>query len=192
MALQQQHAKIVATLLESEHSKKGYKLPALHVSVRKNDEKSTLLLLTKTYDPNIMSSTNFTPLHVAARYGHYKIASHLIQFGANVDQAAKNSIVPLHVASKWGKVELVDLFINSNAKIDYKTKDGLTGLHCASRNGHADVVDKLLEKGADFKIKTKVCPSRYLVNFAMILYKSKDPARESEGSWFHSMSCSLL
>ncbi|XP_075245681.1 uncharacterized protein LOC142339499 isoform X4 [Convolutriloba macropyga] len=155
VALQQQHAKIVATLLEAEHSKKGYKLPALHVAVRKNDEKSTLLLLTKKYDPNIMSSTNFTPLHVAARYGHYKIANHLINFGANIDQAAKNSIVPLHVASKWGKVDLVELFVNSNAKIDYKTKDGLTGLHCASRNGHDEVVDKLLVKGADHKIKTK-------------------------------------
>ncbi|XP_063716671.1 ankyrin-3-like isoform X3 [Symsagittifera roscoffensis] len=155
VALQQQHAKIVATLLEAEHSKKGYKLPALHVAVRKNDEKSTLLLLTKKYDPNIMSSTNFTPLHVAARYGHYKIATHLVNFGAHVDQAAKNSIVPLHVASKWGKVDLVELFVNANAKIDYKTKDGLTGLHCGSRNGHDEVVDKLLVKGADFKIKTK-------------------------------------
>jgi ankyrin len=155
VALQQQHAEIVAKLLEVEHSKKGYKLPAMHVAVRKNDEKSTLLLLKQNYDPNIMSSTNFTPLHVAARYGHFGIAEHLIAFGANVDQAAKNSIVPLHVAAKWGKVDISELLVTKGAKIDYKTKDGLTALHCASRNGHDLVVDKLLILNADYKIKTK-------------------------------------
>ncbi|XP_061181777.1 ankyrin-2-like [Saccostrea echinata] len=165
VALQQGHERVVSVLLEND-TKGKVKLPALHVTARKDDVKSAALLLqneqnnvdgqTKTGGlVNDTTKSGFTPLHIAAHYGNTNVGSLLIQRGADVNFKAKNNITPLHVASRWGKPNMVTLLLDNKAIVDEKTRDGLTPLHCAARSGHENVVDLLIERGAPKSAKTK-------------------------------------
>ncbi|XP_078319338.1 uncharacterized protein LOC111122316 isoform X42 [Crassostrea virginica] len=165
VALQQGHERVVSVLLEND-TKGKVKLPALHVTARKDDVKSAALLLqneqnnvdgqTKTGGlVNDTTKSGFTPLHIAAHYGNTNVGSLLIQRGADVNFKAKNNITPLHVASRWGKPTMVTLLLDNKAIVDERTRDGLTPLHCAARSGHENVVDLLMERGAPKSAKTK-------------------------------------
>ncbi|XP_062581021.1 ankyrin-2-like isoform X7 [Saccostrea cucullata] len=165
VALQQGHERVVSVLLEND-TKGKVKLPALHVTARKDDVKSAALLLqneqnnvdgqTKTGGlVNDTTKSGFTPLHIAAHYGNTNVGSLLIQRGADVNFKAKNNITPLHVASRWGKPNMVTLLLDNKAIVDERTRDGLTPLHCAARSGHENVVDLLIERGAPKSAKTK-------------------------------------
>ena len=66
--------------------------------------------------------SGFTPLHIAAHYGHVNVATLLLQRGASVDHAARNNITPLHVAAKWGRVNMVNTLLDRGARIDAKTR----------------------------------------------------------------------
>ncbi|XP_056019552.1 ankyrin-2-like isoform X15 [Ostrea edulis] len=171
VALQQGHERVVSVLLEND-TKGKVKLPALHVTARKDDVKSAALLLqneqnnvdgqTKTgglvndtTKDNHSVGSGFTPLHIAAHYGNTNVGSLLIQRGADVNFKAKNNITPLHVASRWGKPTMITLLLDNKGIADEKTRDGLTPLHCAARSGHENVVDLLIERGAPKSAKTK-------------------------------------
>ncbi|XP_065923061.1 ankyrin-2 isoform X44 [Magallana gigas] len=165
VALQQGHERVVSVLLEND-TKGKVKLPALHVTARKDDVKSAALLLqneqnnvdgqTKTGGlVNDTTKSGFTPLHIAAHYGNTNVGSLLIQRGADVNFKAKNNITPLHVASRWGKPNMVTLLLDNHGIADERTRDGLTPLHCAARSGHENVVDLLIERGAPKSAKTK-------------------------------------
>ncbi|XP_056019544.1 uncharacterized protein LOC125671322 isoform X7 [Ostrea edulis] len=165
VALQQGHERVVSVLLEND-TKGKVKLPALHVTARKDDVKSAALLLqneqnnvdgqTKTGGlVNDTTKSGFTPLHIAAHYGNTNVGSLLIQRGADVNFKAKNNITPLHVASRWGKPTMITLLLDNKGIADEKTRDGLTPLHCAARSGHENVVDLLIERGAPKSAKTK-------------------------------------
>ncbi|XP_078659165.1 uncharacterized protein LOC144904237 isoform X44 [Branchiostoma floridae x Branchiostoma belcheri] len=162
VALQQGHDKVVAVLLEND-TKGRVRLPALHIAARKDDVKAAALLLQNDHNADVTSKwavnaateSGFTPLHIAAHYGHTNVGTLLLNRGANVNFAARNGITPLHVAAKWGRVNMVTLLMDRGGAIDSKTRDGLTPLHCAARSGHDQVVDLLLERGAPILAKTK-------------------------------------
>ena len=61
------------------------------------------MLLEANADINAMDKNKTTPLHLAARYGHEKVAKLLIERGASVTQINSNGHNPLITAILHGK-----------------------------------------------------------------------------------------
>ncbi len=75
-------------------------------------------------DVNCQESTGQrSPLHVAAREGHSRIAGVLIRAGASVDLTDREGRTPLHLAAKHGRAGVVvDLLLRgSNAEAEDST-----------------------------------------------------------------------
>ena len=93
----------------------------------------------------------YTPLHLAARYGHTNIGMRLIDSGAQVDARDCHGATPLHVAACNNHVEFVYLLLSSTASADInsRTLNGSTPLHTAAACGVVDVINLLLCLGAN-------------------------------------------
>ncbi|KAG7279487.1 hypothetical protein CRUP_035873 [Coryphaenoides rupestris] len=127
----QGHENVVALLIN--YGTKGkVRLPALHIAARNDDTRTAAVLLQNDPNPDVLSKTGFTPLHIAAHY-----------------ENLNNGITPLHIASRRGNVIMVRLLLDRGGQIDAKTKDDQTPLHCASRMGHKELVKLLLEHKAN-------------------------------------------
>ena len=101
---------------------------------------------------------NATPLHLASRYGHIKVARFLLERGADLTAQNKDRETPLHVASRDGQVEVAHLLIERGADVSAQDKDGKTPLHLTSTHSYpsrtipqqsAEVARILLEHGAN-------------------------------------------
>jgi ankyrin repeat protein len=93
----------------------------------------------------------WTPLHLAAFFGHRSLAQALINHGAQVDSRSTNAMVntPLHAAAAGGKTALVELLLQNGANVNAKQEGGWTALHAAAQSGNREMVEALLANGAE-------------------------------------------
>ena len=78
-------------------------------------------------------------MHLATFYGHIEVVDHLIQYGANVNQANSSGYTCLHVACQSNQVEVLKTLLRSGANPN--TKNHMTSwvpLHEASWNGFTE------------------------------------------------------
>lgn len=104
-------------------------------------------------DPGVVarvSADGWTPLHLAAFFGHPGAARELLDRGADVGARSSNTTdnQPLHAAAVQGHAGVVDLLLSRGANADAVAAAGYTALMLAAANGHAGVVDTLLARGA--------------------------------------------
>ena len=90
----------------------------------------------------------FTPLLVAAKEGHIKIAELLIAQGADVDLK-----LPIIGAIKRNQIGMVETLIDKGANINLKGSDGRTPLHFAARKGLKNIAALLINQGANVNEK---------------------------------------
>ena len=113
----------------------------------------------------------YTPLHVAARYGHHQLATLLIRKGSRVDDQDCSGATPLHLAALYGFADTVNVLLNMNATVEMKDKHGKTPLEVVlehasivsepenpreatkKSNGHVMVICLLLSSGASSRLK---------------------------------------
>ncbi|KAJ1564550.1 hypothetical protein HK096_007450, partial [Nowakowskiella sp. JEL0078] len=96
---------------------------ALHSAARKGSVEAILALLDlgakvdlQTYLDGNSEEMSWSPLHVACRHGHVKVAKILIQNGADVNlYGQKVKSTPLHISAKRADFEMVQLLLNSGA-----------------------------------------------------------------------------
>ncbi|GCB85192.1 hypothetical protein scyTo_0025875, partial [Scyliorhinus torazame] len=88
VALQQGHENVVAALI-SYGTKGKVCLPALHIAARNDDTRTAAVLLQNDPNPDVLSKTGFTPLHIAAHYENLNMAHMLVTRGANVNFTPK-------------------------------------------------------------------------------------------------------
>ncbi len=126
-------------------------MDSLHQAAIDGDIDKVKSLIAKGVDVNAKSGYgNWTPLHVAARYGHRHVSEVLLNNGAEVDAEARRQVTPLFYAVSHGHKNVAELFIEKGANVNVKIQlSQATPLYCASMDPHEELVDLLLTKGAD-------------------------------------------
>jgi ankyrin repeat protein len=100
---------------------------------------------------NAYSQDGFFPLGLAAFFGHGAIVEHLLNLGADINQAAKNSfkVAAIHAAVSNGDSGMVVLLLEHGADVNARQQNGFTPLHGAAGAGRNELCDLLLAHGAD-------------------------------------------
>jgi ankyrin repeat protein len=100
---------------------------------------------------NAFASDGFTPLGLAAFFGHFDLVRLLLANAADPNQSAHNStrVAPLHSGVAGGNVEIVRALLDAGADVHPRQEGGFTPLHSAASEGDEEVVRLLLAHGAD-------------------------------------------
>jgi ankyrin repeat protein len=97
------------------------------------------------------SPDGFTPLHLAAFFGHAAVAELLLAQSAPVDPESRNllRVRPMHSAAAGQSLDIVRLLLAHGADVTARQEGGFTALHSAAQNGQVEMMALLLAQGAD-------------------------------------------
>ncbi len=100
------------------------------------------------------SMDGWTPLHLAAFWGHQDMLDMLLKRGAQIDRPSLSDASfgnsPLQAAIGKGQVKAVRLLLERGANVAFSQEPShLTPLHIAASRSNIEIVQLLLEWGAD-------------------------------------------
>jgi len=100
---------------------------------------------------NTYSADGWTPLHLAAYFGHPTITEMLLAQGADVTARSRNSNgnTPLHAALVGNHKLVAGLLIGRGADVNAADANGWHPLHLAAANNNLDAINALIAQGAD-------------------------------------------
>jgi ankyrin repeat protein len=100
---------------------------------------------------NSFSADGWTPLHLAAFFGHTKIAELLLGQDADVAARSRNSNgnTPLHAALAGNHKMVAGLLIGRGSDVNATDAAGWRPLHLAAANNNLDAIKALIAQGAD-------------------------------------------
>ncbi len=109
-------------------------------------------------DPSLLnahSTDGWTPLHLAAFFGHSDLANALIDRGADINAPSTNAMknTPLHAAAAGANTPLVKLLLERGADPNARQEGGWTALHSAAQAGNREMVEMLIANGADLSAR---------------------------------------
>jgi ankyrin repeat protein len=124
----------------------------VHVAAKSGDTDEVAALLsmdtrlTRTFDAD-----GWSPLHLAAHYGHSAIVELLLHNNAPVDLRSTNQMAntALHAALAGRRSDVVKILLGAGADANASQHGGWTPLHSAAANGDRAVIDLLFAHGAD-------------------------------------------
>lgn len=107
--------------------------------------------LVHTFSPD-----GFSPLGLAAFFGHDEVAQHLLARGADVNAVSRNAMAvqPLHSAAAGDHTHLALALVQAGAQVNATQHGGFTPLMSAAQNGNAALVAFFLSVGADPAART--------------------------------------
>jgi ankyrin repeat protein len=102
-------------------------------------------------DINAHSDDGWTPLHLAAFFGHAKVVELLLARGADTDVRSTNpnANTPLHAALAANQKMVAGLLIGQGADVNAADGGGWRPLHLAAANNNLDAIKTLIAQGAD-------------------------------------------
>jgi ankyrin repeat protein len=97
-----------------------------------------------------LSPDGWTPLHLAAFFGHRETAAMLIDRGADTAACSKNEIAntPLHAAIAGGRAAVAELLVERGADVN-AVANGLTPLGIAAGREDQEMMTYLIAHGAE-------------------------------------------
>jgi ankyrin repeat protein len=97
------------------------------------------------------SDDGWTPLHLAAFFGHAKIVEALLARGADalVRSHNHNGNTPLHAALAGNHKMVAGLLIGAGTDVNAADAGGWRPLHLAASNSNLDLMKQLIAQGAD-------------------------------------------
>lgn len=100
---------------------------------------------------NTFSPDGFTPLGLAAFFGHLEIVNILLLHHADPNSASNNPmrVTPLHSAIAGNHYAVAAKLVEAGANVNAVQADGFTPLMGAAQNGNLQMVELLLAHGAD-------------------------------------------
>ena len=114
-------------------------------------ERVERLVAEKTVDINAQSDDGWTPLHLAAFFGHAKVVELLLAHGADTAPRSTNpnANTPLHAALAANQKMVAGLLIGHGADVNAADGGGWRPLHLAAANNNLDALKTLIAQGAD-------------------------------------------
>jgi ankyrin repeat protein len=102
-----------------------------------------------------ISADGWTPLHLAAYFGHADAAATLLHKGADVNARSTNAMrnTPLHAGVAGRNPAIVKLLLDFGADVNAAQAGGWTPLHAAAQGGLAEIAELLLRAGADRSLR---------------------------------------
>lgn len=101
---------------------------------------------------NERSQDGFTPLHLAAYFGHPDVVAFLLDRGADIEARTTNpglrGVTPLHSAAAGGTTEVAVLLLERGADPNATQPGGWTALHQAAAAGNVALCKALLRHKA--------------------------------------------
>lgn len=97
------------------------------------------------------SPDGFTPLHLAAFFGHEEAARLLLEHDADANVVARHEslkVTPLHSAAAGAHSSIVRLLLEAGADANARQEGGFAPLHSAAQNGDRESAEALLDSGA--------------------------------------------
>ncbi len=100
---------------------------------------------------NAWSPDGFTPVGLAAFFGHPEAVGFLVGRGADVHAVARNAMLvqPLHAATAARSVESVHLLLEAGADPNAEQQEGWTPIMVARQHGDDAIVELLLAHGSE-------------------------------------------
>lgn len=104
---------------------------------------------------NTFANDGFTPLGLAAYFGHEELAKVLIANGAEVNVPTNNgfNVFPIHSAVAARNYNITKMLLDAGAAVNVKQQAGFTPLHAAAQYGDIEILILLLEHNADVDIR---------------------------------------
>ena len=114
-------------------------------------ERVERLLAAAPAEINSYSADGWTPLHLAAFFGHSKITELLLAHGAEVAARSRNANgnTPLHAALAGNHKFVAGLLMGAGADVDANDAAGWRPLHIAAANNNLDAMKTLIGQGAE-------------------------------------------
>ncbi|XP_018569762.1 uncharacterized protein LOC108909819 [Anoplophora glabripennis] len=123
------------------------------VTFKKRNTLNDLKILVRKAGVNIKYDSGYSPLHLAAKRGHWEMVKFLVELGANVNFRDSDNKTPLYVAAKYRRWDTVRYLAEHGADVNVSNSDDITALHLAAEYGNLDTVLCLVEHGADVNVK---------------------------------------
>jgi ankyrin repeat protein len=141
---------------EAERLSTGARLNIWEAAALGRDERVAELLREDRSLANAWSPDGFTPVGLAAFFGHASTARLLVDAGADVGAVARNEmkVQPLHAAAAAKEIDIVRILLDRGADPNARQQVGYTALMECARGGRDDIVSLLLEHGADPALRT--------------------------------------
>ena len=102
---------------------------------------------------NAFSEDGFTPLHLAAYFGHRDEVELLLDRGADIEARSRNrhlrAVTPLHSAAAGRQNEVAILLLDRGADPNAAQPGGWTPLHQAAASGNLELCKALVAYGAE-------------------------------------------
>ncbi|MFN7953234.1 MAG: ankyrin repeat domain-containing protein [bacterium] len=97
------------------------------------------------------SADGWSPLHLAAHFGHAPACLWLLRHGADVRVRSRNGLanLPCHAAAAGNHTAVVGLLLAAGTPPNEPQHGGWTLLHQAAQHANRDMVELLLAAGAD-------------------------------------------
>jgi uncharacterized protein len=134
---------------------RGATLSLFEASAAGEVERAERLIANDPSAVNTYSPDGWTPLHLAAFFGHTKIAEMLLAHDANVAARSHNTNgnTPLHSALAGNHKIVAGLLIGQGADVNAADAEGWRPLHMAAHNNNVDAMKALISQGADVTVQ---------------------------------------
>ncbi len=88
---------------------------ALFKAIEEGNETTAKLLLNAGADKDKVNELGYTPLNIAAFYGHNQIVKLLLDLGADPNKINEYGRAPLYIVARESHIEIMKLLLDSGA-----------------------------------------------------------------------------